>query len=156
VANDAQEIHWQTSLRYRNQGHELLVPWSGKTVNAASLGETIESFHQLHEQLYTFAQRDTPVEIVSVHATAIGKTRRPQAKLAQAASEGRDALIGSQRMHVDDAWLDCPLYERSYLPVGAQIAGPCIIAQHDTTTVLLPNDTAVVHPSGTIIINIGG
>jgi N-methylhydantoinase A len=156
VPPEAQEVHWQASLRYRHQGHELLVPWAGNAVDPDTLGQTIESFHQLHEQLYTFAQRDTPVEVVSVHATAIGKTRRPQTKLAQEELQSRDPVVGSQRIHVDGEWLDCPLYERSCLSVGAQISGPCIIAQHDTTTVLLPNDTATVHPSGTIIIKIGG
>jgi N-methylhydantoinase A len=156
VSREAQEISWQASLRYRNQGHELLVPWEGKAVDPAALSQAIESFHLLHEQLYTFAQTDTPVEIVSVHATAIGRTKRPQAVSAQSEAQIRDPIVGSQRIHVDGEWLNCPIYERTALSAGARILGPCIIAQHDTTTVLLPRDVATVHPSGSIIISIEG
>ena len=52
----------------------------------ASVAETVASFHRLHEQLYTFAQEDTPVEIVTLRVNAVGRLPRPS--LPQVAAGG--------------------------------------------------------------------
>ena len=46
------------------------------------------------------------------------------------------------------AWVDTPNYDRAKLAVGTKIAGPAIIRQYDTTTVLLPRHTAEVDGHG--------
>ena len=49
-----------------------------------------------------------------------------------------------------------PLYDRDRLAIGATIAGPAIVSQLDTTTLLLPGQSAVVHPQGGLIITDAG
>ncbi|MBM3525709.1 MAG: hydantoinase/oxoprolinase family protein, partial [Alphaproteobacteria bacterium] len=65
-------IVWSASLRYEHQGFELTVEWPGRHVDAAAVAETIRRFHDLHRRLYSFAQEDTPVEIVTLRVDAIG------------------------------------------------------------------------------------
>lgn len=106
------ETEWQASFRYAHQGFELTVPWVGKSVTPEALAASIDNFHALHEQLYTFAQTDTPVELVTLHVTAIGRLKRPApADTAQGASL-KPEPVARQEMIVDGRAHDCPVYRR--------------------------------------------
>jgi N-methylhydantoinase A len=41
------------------------------------------------------------------------------------------------------------------LAAGTRIAGPALIEEHGTTTVLFPRDVCTVAPSGELIIKVG-
>jgi len=49
-----------------HQGFELTVPWPAGPVDTAGLTVAIAAFHRRHERLYTFAQEDAPVELVTL------------------------------------------------------------------------------------------
>jgi N-methylhydantoinase A len=42
------------------------------------------------------------------------------------------------------------IYERARLPLGARLAGPAIVEQSDTTTVIPPGVTALVDDAGNL------
>jgi N-methylhydantoinase A len=66
----------EADVRYRGQSFELTVP----------LGEDLaESFHRAHEERYGFAERDRPLELVTVRTTE----RRPPPELDLHAGERR-------------------------------------------------------------------
>jgi N-methylhydantoinase A len=46
----------------------------------------------------------------------------------------------------------CPIYDRDLLPEGAAIAGPAIIEQMDTTTVLFPSQRIDRDAMGNLIM----
>ena len=152
VPEARRETAWQASFRYAHQGFELTVAWSDREVTAASLGAAIDNFHALHEQLYTFAQTDTPVELVTLHVTAIGRLKRPAPAALPAAGGARPVAIGQETMIVDGRRHAAPVYRRAQLAVGALVEGPAIIVQLDATTTLLPGQVATVHASGSIIV----
>jgi N-methylhydantoinase A len=52
--------------------------------------------------------------------------------------------------------LPAKVYRRDRLGAGARIAGPALIQEHGTTTVLFENDACQVAPSGELIIKVGG
>ena len=45
------------------------------------------------------------------------------------------------------------VYERESLPPGARVAGPAIVVEKDTTTVVSPSFEAEVHPLGHLILS---
>ena len=51
--------------------------------------------------------------------------------------------------------IDSPIYDRAQLGRGAVVAGPAIVTQLDTTTVIAPSWTAEVHSSGALILKKG-
>ena len=99
VPEPARRIRRQASLRYQHQGFELFVPWDAGEVTQAAMAETVRSFHRMHERLYTFAQEDTPVEMVTLSIAAEGVFPRP--KLEELASGG--ALADAITAHQTDA-----------------------------------------------------
>jgi N-methylhydantoinase A len=63
-----------------------------------------------------------------------------------------DARVGERRAWFGGAFVATAIYERARLPIGARVAGPAIIEQMDTTTVVPPGHAALVDPSGNLRI----
>ncbi|MFL4976255.1 MAG: hydantoinase/oxoprolinase family protein [Microvirga sp.] len=152
VPEPARRIRRQASLRYQHQGFELFVPWDAGEVTQAAMAETVRSFHRMHERLYTFAQEDTPVEMVTLSIAAEGVF--PPPKLEELASGGApaDAITAHQTMRLEGGPVRCPVYERSRLAAGAEIHGPAIVTQLDSTTLLLPEHVATVDRFGSLVV----
>jgi N-methylhydantoinase A len=145
-------LQWRASLRYAHQGFELTVPWDGRYVTHQRLAQTIERFHTEHESLYTFCQRETPVELVTLHMTATAALERPDPPNRLRRSRTPPTPIAHQRLVVGGRAHRAPVYRRDTLGLGAKIDGPAVIKQLDTTTVILPGQRATVHPSGALLI----
>jgi N-methylhydantoinase A len=145
-------VRWTASLRYVHQGFELTVPWDGTSVTADSLAGTIAAFHRLHEQLYTFAQEDTPVEIVTLRVIATGQLPQPTLRELPKGGAVEDAIVGRQEVDVDEQRRLCPVYDRTKLGAGAVLRGPAIVRQLDSTTVLFPDQTAEVDKYGSLVV----
>jgi N-methylhydantoinase A len=64
------------------------------------------------------------------------------------------ALIGTREVWLPEAggFVACPVYDRDRLDAGNRIAGPAIIEQMDTTTVVLPGLLARVEPYLNLIL----
>jgi N-methylhydantoinase A len=112
IPREAQHVEFVADMRYHGQGYEIPVPWEPGLE---------ERFNALHEQLYGFRMPNTASEIVNLRAVGTGD--RPQPELPEA--EPAEAAFGPGT------------YERSELPPGARIAGPAIVTEFDSTTVIL-------------------
>jgi N-methylhydantoinase A len=145
-------IQRQASMRYVHQGFELMVPWPSGAVDGSALKDALENFHRLHERLYTFASEDTPVEIVTLRVSAIGRLPVPTLPRLPVGRGVAAAVIGRQDVDFDGTPVDCPVYDRSRLGSGDRIAGPAILRQLDTTTVLLPGQDGEVDSVGNLIV----
>jgi N-methylhydantoinase A len=141
----------QASLRYKDQGFELDVPWSGG-VDDAALKALLASFHDAHERVYSFALRDLAVEIVTLRVDAIGML--PSVRLHELEPGGRasDAIVATQRIAFARGSADVPVYDRTKLGAGAHIAGPAVVTQLDSTTLILEGQAAEVHKLGSLIV----
>jgi N-methylhydantoinase A len=148
----ARRLMRQASLRYRHQGFELVVPWPAGEVDAASIPRAIAAFHRRHERLYTFAQEDTPVEIVNLRVDAIGAFPPLRLPELPRGSGAQDALVAHQPVALPTGSVEAPIYDRARLGAGDRFAGPAIVTQLDATTLLLPGQRAEMHPLGALII----
>ena len=95
--------------------------------------------------------------MVNIRLAMIGKRR--EAELPAGARERRrDAPHAGARSISRDARkpVPCPVYQREQLGAGNRIAGPALIQEHGTTTVLFEHDACMVAPSGELIIAVGG
>lgn len=153
VPSSGRQLLRQASIRYRNQGFELLVPWRSGVVEAASLAEAVQAFHDLHERLYTFAQPDTPVEIVTLQVDAIGSFARPSLPELPTGGAAGDAIIGKTRLSLESGPIEAPVYDRAKLGAGTMLQGPAVLTQLDTTTLLLPGQRAETHRFGSLIVS---
>jgi N-methylhydantoinase A len=143
--------------RYVGQGYELRLELPAGKIGQAELDTALASFHQLHEREYGHHFAQSPVELVNLRVTAvaqvpkIGTPRRPSGGTLAAARLRTDGVVF--RTGVELKPFQTAFYERGKLPVGEAFAGPAIILQVDSTTVVPPGWTAEVHESGSIILS---
>jgi len=154
IPPEGRSLQWQAGLRYVHQGSELNVPWAGQDADAVSLDLTIENFHALHEKLYTFAQRDTDVEVVTLRVDATGRLPKPTLTRQGRGDPGADTVIGHQQLHLGGEMraTPCPIHDRSRMGPGSTVQGPAVIVQLDCTTLLLPGQHAEVDDYGTLVV----
>ncbi len=152
VPDEARTTTRSASLRYRHQGFELNVPWAGAAVTPETTRDTLEAFHALHERLYTFAQRDTPVEIVTLHVAAEGSLPQPHLTEIPGGGGLEEACIDRQPIHFADRTRSVPVYEREKLSAGISFPGPALIVQLDSTALIHPDQTATCDRFGNLIL----
>lgn len=142
----SRRISWHASLRYENQGSELTLPWEG------NVEASVAAFHAAHERLYSFRLEGVPVEMVTLRVDAVGLL--PQLHLPELPRGGSAevAITGRQRIAFASGVADAAIYDRAKLNAGAVIQGPAIVTQLDSTTLILPGQTAEVHPSAALIV----
>ncbi len=125
-------------MRYAGQAYELRVKLDENCRDAASIAE---AFHLEHERIYGFRDTDTDVELGTVRLAVVGVTENiSQPEIA--AGSGTPACKGERPIFRSGKWVSAGVYDRRAVGAGDQIAGPAIIEQDDTTTVLLPGWSA--------------
>jgi N-methylhydantoinase A len=128
-------------LRYRKQISELLIPLPERALEPADRERLAEAFHREHEATYGYAMRDERIEIVSLKLRARGaRDAAPPAwdRMGGAATPGgeRTAHFGRDR-----SALATRVLGRSALG-DRPLAGPLVIEEYDSTTVVPPGWTA--------------
>jgi N-methylhydantoinase A len=78
-----------------------------------------------------------PVMIINVRTTVEGQRQRAERQMNGAASAQAPAVHAQRRVHFGK-WTDTPIYRRGDLKPGMAFAGPAIVEQSDTTTVVEP------------------
>jgi len=68
------------------------------------------------------------------------------------AGRGAPAPRGQRAVYFDAAFRDTPIYQRDTLGPGVRIAGPAIVEEFGSTTVVFPGQHLDVDPHGIIII----
>jgi N-methylhydantoinase A len=143
-------------LRYVGQEFTLSVPVTLRQLQAGDRKAIRKAFDALYEHRYAHHSPDEPVEMVNMRLGVVGKRgklafpRLGKAKAAKAAAH-RDVYFADAAKAVR-----CPVHLRDALGAGARVAGPALIQEHGTTTVLYKGDQCTVTPSGELLIRIGG
>lgn len=133
-------------LRYTGQGYELNVPFGP---------EMAQAFHALHQRRYGFANKARPLEIVNVRVRllAAGDPFKPP-RQAVLEGDGSAALVGTRDVYFDGGLHETRLYERDRLHAGDVFAGPAIVSEYSSATILPPGDVLRVDTYGNLVIEV--
>jgi N-methylhydantoinase A len=142
-------------LRYAGQGYELTVPCPMPPLTQHDLLMMRQRFDTMHEQNSGHKAETEPVELVSLRLISLGLV--PQAKLSPGKVTGRSveaAKLGERKVYFgkEHGLLSTQIYHRDLFEPGHRIAGPAIVEQLDTTTVIHPEQEATVDEYRNIII----
>jgi len=153
AAQAQRQIH--LDLRYVGQEFTLQVPVSVEAIASGDRAGIRAAFDALYEHRYAHHSPDEPVEMVNIRLALIGK--RPKPVFPRLAARGGAKPARTHAVYLAEARkaLPCPVYQRETLGAGDEIAGPALIQEHGTTTVLFAQDTLTVAPSGELIITVG-
>jgi N-methylhydantoinase A len=142
-------------LRYVGQEFTLSVPVELERLKRGDRNAIRTAFDQLYEQRYAHHSPEEPVEMVNIRLGAIGK--RPKLKFPGLTAGGTAMPVGERPAYFGSASkpLIAKVYRRDNLGAGAEIAGPALIQEHGTSTVLFEHDRCRVAASGELIIKVG-
>ena len=140
-------------MRYVGQAYELTVEWPTLAPDAGTVDEMVARFHAQHHRLYAYDIPDRTIELVSLRVTVTATVASPsEAKLTP--SSGPPQPKGHRPVYFRDAGsLNCAVYERSDLRGDDALAGPAVIEQKDSTTLLPPGWSLTVAPLGHLILS---
>ena len=137
-------------MRYHGQWRSLSVPVSAPF---ADIQQAVNGFNEAHLREYNYQREGARLEIFRLNLTAIGLT--PKAELAKHSATSAQIKPHSKRPVVfDNDTYNTDIYWRDDLPCGAEIQGPGVIQQLDSTTLIPPETKAVIDPYMNIIITV--
>jgi N-methylhydantoinase A len=131
---------WYADLRYFGQNFDLILELKNDCLDAASLAKLVDVFHQRHKDHYGYDMRGRAVEVVNLRLVVTAKRRGPpQESVNLKRGDAKQALIAKRKVWFPETgFIATPVYDRDRLPANCRIAGPAIIEQMDTTTVVPP------------------
>ena len=142
-------------LRYVGQGYELPVLCSSSVLTSADRTEISTRFHELHEKQYGHCAPDSPIEIVNCRVDSVAPLPKLHLPALPSISRRADAvpIRTTRKVYMEGrGYRDTPVYERPRLQPGDRIAGPAIVEQLDTTTVVVPEQHIETDSRGNIIL----
>jgi len=156
-------IQREAELSFEGQTHLLRISLptgdlSLSAIRATFLDAYLKRFGASGEQFYGLDTLldELPVRLMNLRTTVIGVRSdyamkdlipKPQNSLAEAVKGKRPVWAGGE-------WIECPTYERAALPYGAELNGPAVIEQHDTTTWIEISSQAQVDDAGNLIVRL--
>jgi N-methylhydantoinase A len=144
---------WSASMRYRGQGHELTVAIPPGDMSAGSVAALEALFIAAYERQFGRRIPGLDVEILgwSLRLSTVeakvgpcppipeGAAAKPTAQVEVIAPrDGRAQQVG--------------LYAREGLAPGARVAGPALIVEDETTTLVTDSFVARIDPLGSIVM----
>jgi len=144
---------WFADMRYRGQSFEIEVALEDAWVSAGDMASIAEAFHAAHEGTYAFCDRGAPVQVVDLRLVIAGAAPKPRFRPLEPA-EGEAQPEQVLRAFFDGAWHEVPLYDRAGFRAGHRFAGPCVVAQEDSTACIPPGFAATVDETGNIILEL--
>jgi N-methylhydantoinase A len=124
-------------MRYRGQRHNIKVPVSGlkdaKQIRAA--------FEHDYRRRYGHADAKAAAEFQALHLSAFARLKQPEvARLPRPAAKSHAEK--SRKIYISNAggWLEARIFQRDALAPGFGAAGPAVIEEYGSTTLIWPGD----------------
>ncbi len=145
-------------MRYVGQEHPVTVELPMSVFKTQDRNAIKQHFDDDHLQRYGTSAPAERAEIVSLRVTVAGVMRKPpQEKIKKGRSAPpKAAFTGKRKVSFDGRFRDAPTYRRAELLAGNKVAGPALIEEHASTTVLSPGDRMTVDGWGNLVIAVAG
>lgn len=157
ISPERRGIARRAEMRYAGQNYELGVDVPEGTLSAESLAIVRAGFEAAHDRLYGYTLPGEPIQLITARAQAIADV--PRAEISS--TSGRttpsiDAQVASRETYFSEfgQFVTTPVYDRRLLAPGSEFAGPAIVEQMDTTTLILPGDRCTVDDYRNLVITV--
>jgi N-methylhydantoinase A len=144
-------------MRYVGQEHAVTVDLPVELFRAEDRDGIKQRFDAVHQTRYGFSVAHEKAEIVSLRSAIVGEMRKPPFEhVAKGGPQpAPEAFRGTRAVYFAGAgFVETPTYDRSALKAGNRIAGPALVEEHASTTVVHPGDAVEVDAFGDLVITI--
>lgn len=153
IPADQQEVTYEADIRYAGQAFQLSLETTAEQIRDKGLAVLTDEFDRQHEQLFTFAHgKDHEIVMLRaiVRAKRIGMV---DISIGKSKASLEDAKIHTTKYYYEGDWHDAIIYDREKLGAGTTVPGPAIVQEMDSTTLILPDHSALVDDIGNLLIN---
>jgi N-methylhydantoinase A len=152
IDEDRLEVTYQADLRYAGQAFQITVEFTEAELREQGVAVLTDQFDAEHEQLFTFKLGDGH-EILMIRAVVgASVTLKADISIPKGSGDVSGALIHQSRFFYEGDWHDAGIYDRGRLGAEDIVAGPAIVSEMDSTTVVLPGYSATVDAVGNLLI----
>jgi N-methylhydantoinase A len=144
-------------MRYVGQEHAVTADIPTALLKARDSAGIKARFDAIHQSRYGYASAAEAVEVVSLRCSVSGIMAKPQLAPIEAGTEtpAAEALIEKRNVYfAASGFRRTPVFDRRQLRARDRIAGPCLIEEHATTTVVPPGSSVEVDDFGNLVITI--
>jgi N-methylhydantoinase A len=150
VADQDVTVRRRAEMRYFGQGHEVDVQIPPGTLGPASLETITASFEAAYRLLYSRIPQGVPLEALNWRAVVSGPAPdllgESEAGGSAGAISGPPQLKKHRAAYFPEAagYVETPVYDRYALGPGSRLAGPAIVEERESTTVVGPGAVITV------------
>ena len=149
-------------MRYVGQGFEIRVDLPLGTVGQEFPAVAVRSFEAAYKKIYGYADAGASVEAIDWYLIATVPGIGEQGSVSKQLQGETSALAAhtrkSRRAYFPEAggFVDATVVDRYGLKRGERIAGPALIEERESMTVVLPGDSASISENGHLVIDVAG
>jgi N-methylhydantoinase A len=143
-------------MRYVGQEHAVSVDIPVEVFSAHDLVAIKRLFDAVHLKRYGYCSDKERAEVVSIRTSISGEMPKPTVP-ELVAGEAEPEVAPSRRLvyfTAEDGWQDARIYQRQDLRRGNRIAGPALVEEYASTTVIFPGDELTVDKFGNLVIEV--
>jgi N-methylhydantoinase A len=148
VAADRIVLHRAAGMRYVGQSWELHVDLPP---HETSTDVMQAAFAEVHDRRFGHRSRGA-VEIVTFRVTAVGRVDKPALPPWTIVGTADQASIEIRDVWFDDGFRSTPILDRARLGAGTVIAGPAILEESGSTTLVPPSWSLRVLDHGDLLM----
>jgi N-methylhydantoinase A len=140
-------------LRYAGQEHALEVPLPPGPVDDGAMERLRNDFDDRSEEAYAFSL-SVPVEMVAARVSVSAPAASVRWDVPRS---GHGRTFAPRTVDFDEhgGEQQATVVERSAVPRGVALQGPCIVQEEASTTLVLPGQSVVVDDLGNLVITEG-
>jgi N-methylhydantoinase A len=154
---DLSKVRYEASadVRYLGQGYDVSSHIPEGATGAAAIAAIRSAFEQAYTRLYGRIYKDLELEIMSFRLSA-GMSRRVADAPPAASKAAGDGRIGARRAFCprEKAWKEFAVHRRDRIAAGGRLAGPAIVEEDESTTIVPSGASARVDEHGSLIITL--
>ena len=136
VPPERRQLERSLDLRYSGQIKTLNIGVGSGRFGEQALVRASEEFLHESERRYHYATREIPLELAGIRVRGRGLHDRPS--LPRPSGEAEAQPVGRREVSFRDGAVETDVYRREQLRLGVEFAGPAIVEQVDSTTVVAP------------------
>ncbi|MDP6484465.1 MAG: hydantoinase/oxoprolinase family protein, partial [Nitrospinota bacterium] len=158
---DGERIGFRRSadMRYQGQNYDINVPLEGSGPRDWSADLLLGSFEREYRRLYQRHNPDIEVEVLNWRLEAVAREGSPPLKSFERKS-GRteSALKGERDAYFPESggFTATKVYDRYALFPGAEVRGPAIVEERESTVVAGPSSLVTIDDHLNLILTLGG
>ena len=143
-------VEYSAEMRYEGQGYDVTVPIDEAWLADGDAGAILAAFHEAHERAFGHRHDGTPAWLQELRAHLAGSLPRPSPASVTGAEVGGEPSLRNIRLRGNQ--VEARIFNREEIGGDSRIAGPAVIEQMDTTTLVPDGWTLTLADNGAMIL----